>query len=228
MSSTLTAQHRTLLAHHPIGASTGYMTAKRGDWTRLVEDAMQISPFAAELSVLSEPELPGLVAYLEGNPRLPFRYLSIHGPSKARSMSESDLVTSLSALATQADAIVMHPDIIKDSRSFAALERKLLLENMDAGKHDGCTVTQLERWFTALPQAGFCFDVAHAWSLDHTMGLASDLLDAFAPRLRHVHVSSLSSDLHHITLTEEDEALFMPVLERCLDLPWILEASPRS
>jgi hypothetical protein len=49
--------------------------------------------------------------------------------------------------------------------------------------------------------------------------LAGDLLDAFGSRLRHVHVSSLSTDLHHVPLTAEDEALFMPVLERCLDLP---------
>jgi hypothetical protein len=60
------------------------------------------------------------------------------------------------------------------------------------------------------------------------MGLAADLLDAFRSRLRHVHVSSLSSELHHIPLTEEDEVLFMPLLERCLDVPWILEAPPRD
>jgi sugar phosphate isomerase/epimerase len=103
-----------------------------------------------------------------------------------------------------------------------------VLENMDTGKQDGCTVTQLERWFDALPHAGFCFDVAHAASLDSTMTLAGELLDAFRGRLRHVHVSSLSPDLHHIPLSEEDEALFMPLLERCLDVPWILEAPPRA
>jgi hypothetical protein len=60
------------------------------------------------------------------------------------------------------------------------------------------------------------------------MGLASELLDAFGSRLRHVHVSSLSGELHHVPLSEEDEALFLPVLERCLDVPWILEAPPRN
>lgn len=225
----LVADHgRTLLDHHPVGASTGYMGELRGDWPALVERATELSAFAAELSVLSESEVDGLARYLSSEPRLPFRYLSVHGPSKGRAMEESELVAALIPLAEQADAVVMHPDTMHDPAPYSALGRKLVLENMDAGKDDGCRVEQLERWFDMLPQAGFCFDVAHAWSIDPTMGLARDLLDAFGSRLRHVHVSSLSADLHHVPLTAEDEAVFMPVLERCLDLPWILEAPPRD
>jgi hypothetical protein len=227
MASTLTADRRALLAHHPLGASTGYMESLRGDWPALVAQATELSPFAAELSVLSESEVEGLKTYLAADPILPFRYLSIHGPSKGRVIAESDLVSSLVRLAARADAIVMHPDTIESPDSFVALAQALVLENMDSGKTDGCTVEQLEPWFDVLPQAGFCFDVAHAWSLDRTMGRATELLDAFRSRLRHVHVSSLSPDLHHIPLTEEDEELFMPLLDRCLDVPWILEAPPR-
>ncbi len=71
-----------------------------------------------------------------------------------------------------------------------------MLENMDVHKSDGRTVQELERYFELLPEAGFCLDVAHAWSLDPTMGLAYD----------------------------RDARLFMPVLEHCRDLPWIFEA----
>jgi hypothetical protein len=46
--------------------------------------------------------------------------------------------------------------------------------------------------------------------------------------LRHVHLSSLSEDLHHVSLTDEDEELFSPVLRRCLDVPWIFEAPPET
>jgi sugar phosphate isomerase/epimerase len=99
---------------------------------------------------------------------------------------------------------------------------------MDAGKHDGCTVDGLSRWFDALPEAGFCFDIAHAWSVDDTMAAGTELLDAFRTRLRHLHLSSLSPDLHHVPLTEEHEELFTPLLQRCLDVPWILEAPPRD
>ena len=35
------------------------------------------------------------------------------------------------------------------------------------------------------------------------------LLDRFADRLRHVHLSSLDQDGHHVPLKGEDEELFM-------------------
>jgi hypothetical protein len=228
MLSTLIADRQAVLAHHPIGASTGYMEALRGDWPALVTQATEFSKFATEFSVLSEGEVEGLEDYLAAQPTLPFRYLSIHGPSKDRVMAEHDLVAALVRLSVRAEAIVMHPDTIENPKPFLALDRTLVLENMDAGKNDGCTIKQLARWFSALPAAGFCFDIAHAWSLDPTMGLAEELLDMFRSRLRHVHISSLSPELHHVPLTEENEVLFMPVLERCLDVPWIFEAPPRD
>jgi hypothetical protein len=35
-------------------------------------------------------------------------------------------------------------------------------------------------------------------------------------------------DLHHVSLTDEAEELFIPVLRRCLDVPWIFEAPPQT
>jgi len=222
----LTKPH-PLLAHHPLGASTGYMSDSRGDWPSQVGQAWELSPSAIELSVLSEDEIDGLADYLADDPPLPFRYVSIHGPSKGRAMPESTLVDVLVKLSVRADAIVMHPDTIDDPSAYRALGRKLLLENMDTRKHDGRTVQEMARWFTELPDAGFCFDIAHAWSVDKTMMVGAELLDAFRTRLRHLHVSSMGSDLHHVPLTEEHEKLFLPLLQRCLDVPWILEAPPR-
>lgn len=223
----LTEPDLLVLAHHPLGASTGYMGDLRGDWSAQVGQARELSPFAIELSVLSEGEIDGLASYLADDPPLPFRYLSIHGPSKGRVMSEPALVDVLLELSAHARAVVMHPDTMEDPAPYRSLGRKLVLENMDAGKHDGCTVDGLSRWFDALPEAGFCFDIAHAWSVDDTMAAGTELLDAFRTRLRHLHVSSLSPDLHHVPLTEEHEELFVPLLQRCLDVPWILEAPPR-
>jgi hypothetical protein len=227
MAPLLLAEPGLVLAHHPLGASTGYMGDLRGDWPAQVGQARELSPFAIELSVLSEEEIDGLASYLAGGPPLPFRYLSIHGPSKGRAMSESALVDVLLELSVHAHAVVMHPDTMEDPAPYRSLGRKLVLENMDAGKHDGCTVDELDRWFAELPEAGFCFDIAHAWSIDETMTVGGDLLDSFRTRLRHLHVSSLSPDLHHTSLTEEHEELFVPLLQRCLDVPWILEAPPR-
>ena len=60
------------------------------------------------------------------------------------------------------------------------------------------------------------------------MAVGDELLDAYRTRLRHLHVSSLSPDLAHIPLTEEHEELFAPLLGRCRDVPWILEAPLRA
>jgi hypothetical protein len=227
MSSLLLADPPSVSTHHPLGASTGYMSDQRGDWPSQIRQASQLSPFAIELSVLSEAEMGGLASYLETDPPIPFRYVSIHGPSKGRVMSEPDLANALVGLSTMAQAIVMHPDTIEDPGNFRVLGRKLVLENMDRRKRDGRTAEELDRLFAELPEAGFCFDVAHAWSVDYTMIVGTELLDAFRTRLRHIHVSSMSQDLHHVSLTEEHEELFMPLLQRCLDVPWILEAPPR-
>jgi sugar phosphate isomerase/epimerase len=196
----------------------------RGDWDAQVAAGWEVSPFAIELSALSETELPSLADYLGSAPSLPFRYISIHGPSKHREMDEEDLVRQLGEVARYASCIVMHPDTIDRLETFRPLGSKLLLENMDSRKPDGRTSEELERAFAELPDAGFCFDIAHAWSIDPSMGVADALLNSFGGRLRHVHLSSLSEDLHHVSLTDEDENLFEPVLRRCLDVPWIFEA----
>ena len=214
--------------HHPLGASTGYMAEQRGDWLQQIKMAWEVSPFAIELSALSEPELPSLASFLATGPDLPFRYISIHGPSKNLQGDEEKLVAELAELAPYASAIVMHPDTIENPAFFRALGHKLLLENMDSRKDLGRTRQELEPLFAELPEAGFCFDVPHSWSVDPTMAVAGELLEGFGARLRHVHLSSLSEDLHHVPLIAEHEALFRPTLERCLDVPWIFEAPPRG
>lgn len=204
------------------------MKESRGNWGDQVSRAWTISPFAVELSALSEAELPSLSNYLDGRPRLPFRYLSVHGPSKGRELDESELVARLCDLTERCDGIVLHPDTMANLDHYRALGRRLLIENMDARKRSGRTPDELGPVFAELPEAGFCFDIAHAWSIDRSMEIAGELLDNFGERLRHVHLSSLSEALHHISLTEEHEELFGPTLERCVDVPWILEAPPRA
>ena len=198
----------------------------RDDWDAQVAEAVKVSAFAVELSALSERQLTPLRDFLDSNPSLRFRYLSIHGPSKDREMPEDELVKSLAAFGERADAIVMHPDTLEELDRYRTLGRSLVIENMDARKESGRTPDELAPSFAELPDAGFCFDIAHAWSIDNRMQLAGELLDAFGDRLRHIHLSSLSPELHHVPLTAEDEELFRPTLERCVDVPWILEAPP--
>jgi hypothetical protein len=214
--------------HLTVGCSTGFMSEQRGDWPALVARAARQSSFAVELAALGEPELPGLVRYLEGGPSLPFLFVSVHAPSKQRRIPELDLVAMLAALPCSVDAIVVHPDAVGEPSLYRSLGRKLAIENMDARKPAGQTADQLDELFDELPEAGLCFDVAHAKSVDPSMEEGARILDAFGDRLRHVHLSSLDSTCHHVPLTAEDESLFAPLLSRCRDVPWILEAPPSS
>ena len=74
--SPLVARHLT------VGCSTVYMVDARGDWPALVETSAATSTLAVELSALGEEELPRLVDFLQGDPPMPFHYVSVHAPSK--------------------------------------------------------------------------------------------------------------------------------------------------
>jgi hypothetical protein len=211
-----------LASHHPVGASTGYLEP-RGDWSPLIGHAADVSPFAVELAALAEPELEGLEAWLAQRAAVGFRYVAVHAPVKQRSMSEQELVGRLRSLPGYVSSIVLHPDVIADPQLYAALGHRAVIENMDARKASGQSVGDLQKLFAALPNAGFCLDIAHVSSVDPSLALAHELLDAFGPRLRQVHLSSLV-DGRHSRLTAQDAERFRPVMRRCVDVPWILEA----
>lgn len=217
------AVHSPLAGHHPIGASTGYLAGMRGDWSGLLEAVEQTSTFATELAALSEPELKDLRYFLAHVGPLPFHYLSVHAPVKQLRAEEEEMVSWLAALPLSVRAIVAHPDTIHDFALYRTLGSRLVIENMDARKATGRTPDELAPVFAQLPEAGFCFDIAHAWSIDPSMKLAGELLDRFGGRLRHVHLSSLQ-DGKHVPVLPEHDAIFQPILDRCRDVPWILEA----
>jgi hypothetical protein len=213
----------SVAGHHPMGASTGVL-GYGDDWPALVAAAQRVSTHAVELAAHDASELPGLVRYLHGRPRLPFRHLSVHTPVKGvAGVSDADRVAALLELPASVRTLIAHPDLVEDPEPYRALGRRLVFENMDDRKATGRTVQQLEAVFAALPDAGFCLDVAHAHTNDPSMALAADLLDRFRGRLREVHLSSIR-DGRHVELLEEDERLFAPLLARCRDVPWILEA----
>jgi hypothetical protein len=219
---TSNAAAGALFAHHPKGVSTGVFES-RCNWERLVAEAAETSTFAVELSALSEDELPGLIAYLAAAPRLPFRYVSVHAPVKNRKLNDAASAQALRELPLWVRSIVTHPDTLAELAPYRELDTRLVVENMDDRKTTGRTADELEPVFDELPQAGFCLDVAHVHSIDPTMAAGHELLDRFRSRLRQVHLSSLTGG-HHVPLTEADEELFADVLDRCRDVPWILEA----
>lgn len=231
MSSHSLQTERPVHAHHPVGVSTGWLAAAQReagepapDWAVLAGRARRQGTAAVELAALSEPELPELIDWLCERPSLPFTYVSVHAPSKHRALSEPELVALLARVALQVDAIVLHPDVIADHAEWRRLGRALVLENMDPRKADGQTAPSLARHFELLPEAGLCFDVAHAFAIDPTLAVGHEILDAFGDRLRHLHVSALDGAHHHVALHAADERLIAPLLARCRDVPWILEA----
>ncbi|HEX8103695.1 MAG TPA: hypothetical protein VF533_13850 [Solirubrobacteraceae bacterium] len=214
----------TVISHHPLGASTGIFAGARGRWAELAALAGETSSFAVELAALDEAELDGLVAFLDGDPDLPQRHISVHAPVKGRVRPEAALVDALAGLPWWVDAIVVHPDVMEVPERYAALGDRLVVENMDARKATGRSADELEPVFAALPEAGFCLDVAHVDSVDPSLALGHELLDRFGCRLREVHVSSIDRDGCHVALRDADEERFCPLLARCIDVPWILEA----
>jgi len=212
-----------LRRHHPLGLSTGCFEDERGDWRALIAGAVDFSSFAAELAALEPDEFLALVDHLTGAPSPPLGYLSVHAPSKSLA-GPFELADLIDRVPSYADAIVVHPDTLGEPALFTRHGRRLAIENMDPRKHDGRTTDELQPYFDALPQAGFCFDIAHAGAVDAGMGEANEMLDRFGAQLRHLHISSLDEDHHHVPLTPADAERFAPVLARCRDVPWILEA----
>jgi hypothetical protein len=224
VQSQTTLTGLVLVDHLLLGISTGVFREERGDWPALTARSARVSMTAIEFSAMSEPELPGLIDYLHTGSDLPFRFVSVHGPTKDLTIDDRTLVETLATLPPSVDAIVLHPDALRKPELFSALGHRLVLENMDSRKSTGQTVEELAELFKRLPDAGLCLDIAHAWSLDPTMELAHELLDAFAARLTHVHLSSITDDCEHVPLRSEHLELFAPLLHRCIDVPWILEA----
>lgn len=207
-----------------IGVSTGYMVGARGDWPRLAAAAEVLSDDVVELSALSARELPGLVSFLDDVPELPFRHVSVHGPSKGWDGSPDELAALLTELPDCVEGIVMHPETLGDVRAFASLGARLRLENMDPRKPHARNAAELAPYFDALPAAHLCFDIAHAQLHDPAMRLAHELVDVLGDRLAEVHISSIEPSGLHVPLRPEDAEAFLPVLERCAGVPWVLEA----
>ncbi len=210
------------------GVSTGFMEANRDDWATLLRDAACTSTAAVELSALSGPELEPLACVLsDPRPLEAFAFISIHAPAKRWPGSASDLADRLRELPAIAKGFVLHPEALPGLEAFSVLGNRLWLENMDRRKQDARSVAELTRCFARVPEARWCFDIAHAAQLDPSMVLAHELLDAFGERLAEVHLSSIRANGTHVPLCASDASAFEPVLARCAEVPWILEAPLR-
>jgi hypothetical protein len=183
----------------PIGFSTGALAL--GDFRgalRLLEDR---HTEAVELSALRDHELAPLMDALQDLDLAAFKYVSIHAPSKFKSLSEAAVAEALQPCISLDIPLVIHPDIIREPQRWASFGPLLCIENMDKRKGTGRTLAELESFFSVFPDATFCLDLAHARQIDSTMTEARLMLRRFGNRLRQVHMSELDATGHHEPLS---------------------------
>lgn len=202
------------------GIATGAFVDERDDWPRAIERARVEGWRWLELTAV-RGRLDSLLRCLDADKSAldGFERVSVHAPSVMQ-QTPGEVVAMLVPLSFD---IVLHPDVYGSEPSCADLGARALFENMDVSKAAGRTVRDLEAVFVTFPDAAFCLDVAHVWTNDTTLGLGHDLLDAFGDRLRQLHVSGIEPDGSHRPTTAADIARFAALLERCRDVPWLLE-----
>jgi hypothetical protein len=178
-----------------IGFSTGAVA--KGDFRQALTLLRQAGLNAVELSALREDELPRLADALASLDLSGFAYVSVHVPSALNRLTESDVLKLVEPALRRGFPIVMHPDMIKTPELWRHLGRAVLIENMDKRKPTGRTTAELSESLSLLPDAGVCFDIAHARQVDPTMSEASQILRAFGPRIRQIHVSGVGTNSSH-------------------------------
>jgi len=206
-----------------IGFSTGAVA--KGDFRRALDLLRKAHIPAVELSALREHELPELAQSLKNLDLHGFAYVSVHAPTKFEQLKEEYAVRLLESAASLRFPIVVHPDTIQTPglwKSFGAL---LLIENMDKRKPIGRTAAELRISFEALPEAGLCFDVAHARQVDPSMIESAQILRDFQDRLREIHASGVTTRSVHAPISDAARAAYSSIAHLIPEkLPIILES----
>lgn len=207
----------------PIGFSTGSLAL--GDFRRALQILEGTAAEAVELSALRTRELPALVAAAGSLNLDQFRHVSVHAPSKFSPSEESSVVDLLWQLVGRGWPVVVHPDTIHSYSVWREFGSCLWIENMDKRKPIGRSAEEMGRIFEQLPEAGLCFDIAHARQFDPSMVEAYRILHVHQPRLRQVHLSEVSSTSRHTCLSYGAIQDFIEVAQWIPpDLPVILES----
>lgn len=206
-----------------IGYSTGALA--RSDVRGALDLLAARGTGAIELSALRTHELRPLLDAIPSLDLDPYRHVSVHAPSAFTAVEERTITEELLPIARRGWRVIVHPDTIHDFRLWTAFGSRLCVENMDRRKPVGRTVEELAPIFARLPQASFCFDVAHARQCDTSMTEAFRLLRAFGDRLAEVHVSELDAHSRHVRLTTAGVRACKEIAGMIpLDTPVIIEA----
>ena len=205
-----------------IGFSTGSIA--KGDFKKALSLLMNTSCDAIELSALRENELLELIEALDGLDLSKYKYISFHAPSKINNLTEEILIEFLKEIKKRDWFIIIHPDIIKDFSLWRILGENLCIENMDKRKHCGQTTKDLSYIFEQLPEASFCFDIAHSRQVDPTMMEGISMLKKFKNRVKQLHVSDVNADSKHEPLNWEAIISYSKISQYIPNVPIILES----
>lgn len=207
----------------PIGFSTGALAL--ADFEGALEMLRATPVSAVELSALRVEELAPLVARVDGLDLSRFGYLSVHAPSRFTADEEAWIVEQLGTFTRRGWPVVLHPDAIHDFGRWREVGPLLCIENMDKRKPLGRTVPELRKVFERLPDAGLCFDIAHARQYDGTMTEAYRILTTFGSRLRQVHISEVTTRSGHDRISPYSLRAFQRVASLIPgDVPAIIES----
>lgn len=180
----------------PIGYSTGSLGKADFRWALQVLATVKVT--CVELSALRIGELAVLVEAIDDLDLSGYEYISFHAPSSFGTVPEEEVIEQLMPIHHRGWPIIIHPDAISQPGLWHALGGSLCIENMDKRKPTGRNIGELAAVFEGLPEAGLCFDIAHAQQIDPTMSQAALILRVFGDRLRQVHISSLDvRSAHH-------------------------------
>lgn len=210
-----------------IGFSTGAVAL--GDFERALRLLEDKDADAVELSALRVAELPLLLAALPdlvGPLQARYQYISFHAPSDFQ--DECGLVERLTEVAKLGWNIIVHPDSIRDVTVWRQLGGRVCLENMDSRKKTGRTAKELRFFFSSLPNAKLCFDIAHARQVDPTMTEATQILSEFGERLAEVHLSEVDGTGRHFAMSFGAKNAYEKFSDILSKVPNIIESIVRE
>jgi len=209
-----------------IGFSTGAIAFD--DFATALDLLEPTRATAVELSALRSVELAGLLSALPKILRQLHRrysYISFHAPTNFA--DEAATVDQLVTVAEMGLPIIVHPDTIHTPALWMRLGAKLCVENMDSRKSIGRTADELTEFFDVLPEAGLCFDIAHARQVDPTMSVAAGILKVHGHRLIQTHISEINSRGTHFMMSSAALRAFGPFAKMMARAPVILESIAR-
>lgn len=145
-----------------------------------------------------------------------FSYRSLHGALKIgeeKIMYRDDQFsrdilkkTQWLCEALKIELVVMHPDRVEDWSVFKNYNIPIAVENMDRNKTMGKTVGDLKNIFSNLG-VPMVLDVNHCYTIDKTMGLTKEFSDAFAARIKEIHLSGFVNYHEMLAKTKQIEII---------------------